>query len=57
MSRSFGDKMAAFVGVICEPEITFKRMDENSRFIIIGSDGIWEYISNEEAMEVVQPFY
>lgn len=30
---------------------------ENDRFIIIASDGVWEYMTNEEVMQIVIPFY
>ena len=46
MSRSFGDMMAKRVGVIDEPEIIIEKINSNSRFIVVASDGVWEYLSN-----------
>ena len=47
MSRSFGDKIASSVGVISEPEVfSIANKDEGST-IIMGSDGIWDFICNE----------
>lgn len=46
MTRSFGDKVGAEVGVIAEPEIMHLKLEDVDKFIIIGSDGLWEYISN-----------
>ena len=43
MSRSFGDIIASSVGVICEPEIIKHRILPYDKFIIIASDGVWEY--------------
>lgn len=42
MSRSFGDYVAAQVGVISIPEI-IKHQFLNDKFMIVASDGIWEY--------------
>ena len=58
MSRSMGDGCGAQVGVSSIPEI--KEIEINSDedwFLIIGSDGIWEFITNEEAAELVMPYY
>jgi serine/threonine protein phosphatase PrpC len=33
------------------------QVDEvNDRFMIVGSDGIWEFIDNEEAIEIVSKY-
>jgi serine/threonine protein phosphatase PrpC len=53
MSRSFGDSIAARVGVISEPDIGFHRIHASDKFIIIASDGLWEFISSQEAVEIV----
>ena len=57
MSRSIGDKVASKVGVIPTPEIVEKELNADDKFIIIASDGIWEFITNEEAVEIVIPFW
>jgi serine/threonine protein phosphatase PrpC len=57
MSRSFGDRVAASVGVISEPEIVHKALEKEDKFIIVASDGIWEFISNTEAVEIVVPYW
>uniref|UniRef100_K3WGS3 PPM-type phosphatase domain-containing protein n=1 Tax=Globisporangium ultimum (strain ATCC 200006 / CBS 805.95 / DAOM BR144) TaxID=431595 RepID=K3WGS3_GLOUD len=36
------------------PEIKSYKIDSNDRFVIIGSDGLWDFLSNEEAVEVVR---
>lgn len=48
MSRSFGDYVASTVGVISEPEVIYHRMDCKNGFLVVCSDGIWEFITNEE---------
>ena len=57
MSRSFGDQIAHTVGVIAEPEINEYYFNENDKFIILASDGIWEFISSEECVMMVKDFY
>lgn len=54
MSRSLGDKVAHTIGVSSEPDIYSKELNlEEDRFIIIGTDGIWEFMSNEVAVGMV----
>ena len=50
MSRSFGDHAAAEVGVIAEPEIIEMNLTEEDKFIVIASDGVWEFLSNDEVV-------
>ena len=57
MTRSFGDIIGSSIGVISEPEIKFFNYGKNDKFIIIGSDGLWEYISSQEAVDIVGKFY
>ena len=57
MTRSFGDRVAATVGVMSEPEIKEFDFDENDKFMIIASDGIWEFISSQECVDIVKDFY
>ena len=57
MTRSFGDTIAHMVGVISEPEIKKYEFTGNEKFIVIGSDGIWEYITSEECVNIVKEFY
>ena len=44
MSRSFRDDIAHIVGVTCETEIMEIEFNEEDKFIILDSDGIWELI-------------
>jgi len=54
MSRSLGDKSGREVGVISEPEIFELILKEEDRFIVIASDGVWEFLSNEEVQNCLQ---
>ncbi len=53
MSRSFGDLIAASVGVIAKPEIWERNQTDGDRFMILASDGVWEFISSQEAVDLV----
>ena len=57
MSRSIGDLDAKKIGVIPNPQIVEYTIDSNSKYMLIASDGIWEFISNEEAMRIGNKFY
>ena len=57
MSRSFGDKVAASVGVIADPTITTTCLCSEDKFIVVASDGVWEFLSNDEVVDIVRPYY
>ncbi|CAD8046750.1 unnamed protein product [Paramecium primaurelia] len=57
MSRSFGDYVASTVGVSCEPEIIHYRMNTNFAFLVVASDGVWEFFSNEEIQKIVVQYW
>ena len=57
MSRSFGDEVAHLVGVITIPEIIEYHFCKEDKFIILGSDGLWEFINSEECVQIVKDFY
>jgi serine/threonine protein phosphatase PrpC len=57
MTRAFGDSTGARAGVISIPEIKCFDLNDECKFAIIGSDGVWEFISNEEAAGIVYPYY
>jgi serine/threonine protein phosphatase PrpC len=57
MSRSFGDVVAHSVGVSSEPDIIEYSFLEEDKFIILASDGIWEFLSNKECVDIVKDYY
>ena len=57
MTRSIGDRIAHSVGVSDEPEFKNFTYDGNEKFIIIASDGIWEYLHGDDCIKIVRPFY
>ena len=46
MSRSFGDDIVKPVGMTCDPEIREIELENQDKFIIMASDGVWEFITN-----------
>ena len=57
MSRSFGDDIAHTVGVVSQPEIFEYKLLNEDKFIMLASDGIWEFISSDECVNIVKDYY
>eukprot|EP00578_Thalassiosira_sp_NH16_P007660 CAMPEP_0181117184 /NCGR_PEP_ID=MMETSP1071-20121207/22368_1 /TAXON_ID=35127 /ORGANISM="Thalassiosira sp., Strain NH16" /LENGTH=257 /DNA_ID=CAMNT_0023201517 /DNA_START=485 /DNA_END=1255 /DNA_ORIENTATION=+ len=53
MARSIGDHAVKGVGVIAEPVVQTHEVKEVDEFVIVASDGVWEFISSEDAVEIV----
>lgn len=56
MSRSFGDLCAWRAGVIQHPEILEYKLCKDDRAIILASDGVWEFLSSEDVMNILIPY-
>lgn len=52
-TRSIGDSAAEDIGVIPDPEMTATQLGPQHRFAILASDGIWEFISSQRAVDTV----
>ncbi|KAF4657732.1 hypothetical protein FOL47_008317 [Perkinsus chesapeaki] len=57
MSRAFGDTIAASVGVTADPEITNHVLLKEDKFIVIASDGVWDFMTNEEVIRLIAKYY
>ena len=57
MSRSIGDFVAGEVGVISEPDIQQLELTNEHKFLVLASDGIWEFLSNQAVIELVAQFW
>ena len=57
MSRSLGDFQAKQVGVISSPQIIEYDINISTRFLVICSDGVWEFASNEQVRDIGNYFY
>ena len=44
-------------GVISEPQITEFKLDHNSKYMVICSDGVWDVYTNEEVRDFANQFY
>ena len=57
MSRCIGDLKGKKCGLISEPEIIEYNLDERSKYMVICSDGVWEFLNNEDVMRIGIDFY
>ncbi|KAG8058112.1 hypothetical protein GUJ93_ZPchr0002g23271 [Zizania palustris] len=54
VSRAFGDKLLKQY-VVADPEIKEEVVDGSLEFLILASDGLWDVVTNEEAVAMVKP--
>lgn len=57
LSRTIGDSVACTVGVSNEPEVIVHSWRPQDNFIVLGSDGLFEYLSNTAITQLVRPWY
>ena len=57
MSRSLGDFQAKSCGVVNVPQIVEYYIQHNTKFMTICSDGVWEFIQNEQVATLGFEFY
>ena len=57
MSRSLGDLIAKECGVIPTPQIIEYEINSNTKYMVICSDGVWEFIQNEQVRDLGNVFY
>ena len=55
-TRSIGDRAAEELGVIAEAELLKKRLKETDQAVMIASDGVWEFLSNQAVTDTVFEF-
>lgn len=53
MSRAFGDYCIKDYGLISVPEVTQRNITSRDQFVVLATDGVWDVISNQEAVEIV----
>lgn len=53
LTRSIGDSGCKSIGVISKPDIKRYEVSNHDRFLILATDGIWQFISNQEAVDLV----
>ena len=57
LSRSIGDLEGKKIGIISEPEIIAKKIEQSHKFIIMGSDGLWDVIKPYDVNRIVRPYF
>ena len=57
MTRSFGDYFASTAGTISIPEIGEHLFNEEDKFLILASDGLFEFIDSSEVVKIVKDYY
>ncbi|KAK6288575.1 hypothetical protein POUND7_000116 [Theobroma cacao] len=53
MSRAFGDYCIKEYGLISVPEVTQRQITSRDQFVVLATDGVWDVISNQEAIQIV----
>ena len=56
MTRALGDTLGTRIGVISCPEVISTAIGPDDAFIILASDGIWEFISSQEAVDMAASY-
>eukprot|EP00928_Gymnodinium_smaydae_P040813 TRINITY_DN27641_c0_g1_i1.p1 TRINITY_DN27641_c0_g1~~TRINITY_DN27641_c0_g1_i1.p1 ORF type:complete len:409 (+),score=84.08 TRINITY_DN27641_c0_g1_i1:72-1229(+) len=56
MTRSIGDTVGATAGVTATPEVRELRVQRDWRFMLLCSDGVWEFINSEEAVKLINRY-
>ncbi|KAA8494593.1 putative protein phosphatase 2C 64 [Porphyridium purpureum] len=53
MTRSIGDTILSEYGVMPIPEVTHVTLTESDMFIVLASDGVWEFMTSREVCDFV----
>ncbi|GMI78627.1 hypothetical protein like AT1G79630 [Hibiscus trionum] len=53
MARAFGDFCLKDFGLISVPDVFYRRLTERDEFVILATDGVWDVLSNKEAIDIV----
>jgi len=56
VSRSLGDGCARSCGVIADPVVSKHNLREDDRIILLGSDGLWDSLGNQQAINIAGKF-
>ena len=55
-TRSIGDSIGEDIGVTAEPELVQKELMAEDRVLIVASDGVWEFLTNQAVMDMISSF-
>ena len=57
VSRTLGDSYFKQFGVSSEPDVFLEYLTEDDRVVVLGTDGLWDGLSNEEALKAVSDLW
>ena len=57
MTRSFGDYYGSTAGVISEPEVSEYVFKPEDKFMVLASDGLFEFMKNQEIVDIIKNYY
>lgn len=53
LSRAFGDDVVRSIGVNSEVELSAVRLGVDDAFVVVASDGLWEFMGSQEVVDIV----
>ena len=56
LSRAFGDWEFKNYGLICEPFINERKINDNDKYVIIATDGVWDSLNDDDVYEISKDF-
>eukprot|EP00592_Proboscia_alata_P004130 CAMPEP_0194365840 /NCGR_PEP_ID=MMETSP0174-20130528/13828_1 /TAXON_ID=216777 /ORGANISM="Proboscia alata, Strain PI-D3" /LENGTH=678 /DNA_ID=CAMNT_0039140683 /DNA_START=103 /DNA_END=2139 /DNA_ORIENTATION=- len=55
-TRSLGDMIAEELGVFAEPELTSLELKSEDKMIVVASDGVFEFLTNQAVLDICTKF-
>lgn len=55
-SRTLGDGCARLLGVIPDPVVTTRQLQNEDKFLLIATDGLWDSLGNTQAVRIAAKF-
>ena len=53
ITRSFGDYFGSIAGVISEPEVSEYVFKPEDKFIVLASNGLFEFMESQEVVDII----
>jgi serine/threonine protein phosphatase PrpC len=53
VTRSLGHSRGKRIGVQATPDVCVRKLVQEDRFVIIASQGVWRFLTKQEAVELV----
>ena len=57
ISRTIGDLNCKNFGVISRPSVCDYKINQNTKFIVLATKGVWKFLSNENIIGIGNSFY